>query len=270
MKVHPSTVIQGDVKIEEGVEIGPYCLIQGQVTIQKGTFVEGHVTLGSRYGILEIGQNNHFAPGAVIGGPPQDVTYKSEPTRLKIGNNNIFREFSTANIATSKGDKETTIGDNNYFMAYTHIGHDCKIGNNVVIANDSHLGGHTIIEDSVVIGGLSAFNQFTKVGRGAFVAGSSIVNKDILPFCRAQGNYAVCRATNKVGLARKGFPREEVQNIHKAIRILLRGSDTIEEGLSRIRAECQMSPNLEYFIDFVKSSKRGIALDRGQGASDEE
>ncbi len=270
MKIHPSTVISGDVKIEDGVEIGPYCLIQGQVTIQKGTFVEGHVTLGSRYGILEIGQNNHFAPGAVIGGPPQDVTYKSEPTRLKIGNNNIFREFSTANIATSKGDKETTIGDNNYFMAYTHIGHDCKIGNNVVIANDSHLGGHTIIEDGVVIGGLSAFNQFTKVGRGAFVAGSSIVNKDILPFCRAQGNYAICRATNKVGLARKGFSRDEVQNIHKAIRILLRGSDTIDEGLARIRAECQMSPNLEYFIDFVRSSKRGIALDRSGGTADEE
>jgi UDP-N-acetylglucosamine acyltransferase len=270
MKIHPSTVISGDVKIEEGVEIGPYCLIQGTVTIQKGTFVEGHVTLGSRYGILEIGQNNHFAPGAVIGGPPQDVTYKSEPTRLKIGNNNIFREFSTANIATSKGDKETTIGDNGYFMAYTHIGHDCKIGNNVVIANDSHLGGHTIIEDGVVIGGLSAFNQFTKVGRGAFVAGSSIVNKDILPFCRAQGNYAICRATNKVGLARKGFPREEVQNIHKAIRILLRGSDTIEEGLSRIRTECQMSPNMEYLIDFVRSSKRGIALARGQGSAEEE
>jgi len=122
----------------------------------------------------------------------------------------------------------------------------------------------------VVIGGLSAFNQFTKVGRGAFVAGSSIVNKDILPFCRAQGNYAYIRATNKVGLARKGFPREEVQNIHKAIRILTLGSDTIEEGLSRIRTECMMSPNLEYLIEFVRSSKRGIALRRGSTASEEE
>ncbi|MEZ0391053.1 MAG: acyl-ACP--UDP-N-acetylglucosamine O-acyltransferase [Pseudobdellovibrionaceae bacterium] len=270
MKIHPSTVIQGDVKIDEGVEIGPYCLIQGQVHICKGTFIEGHVTVGSRYGILEIGENNHFAPGAVIGGPPQDITYKSEPTRLKIGNNNVFREFSTANIATSKGDKETTIGDNNYFMAYTHIGHDCKIGNNVVIANDTHLGGHTEIGDNVVIGGLSAFNQFTKVGRGAFVAGSSIVNKDILPFSRAQGNYAICRATNKIGLARKGFPREEVQNIHKAVRILILGSDTIEEALARIQNECQMSPNLEYLINFVRTSKRGIALHRGQGTSDEE
>ncbi len=269
-KIHPTTIINGEVQIEEGVEIGPYCLIQGNVSIKKGTFVEGHVTLGSRYGVMEIGENNHFAPGAVIGGPPQDVTYKSEPTRLKIGNNNIFREFSTVNIATSKGDKETTIGNNNYFMAYTHVGHDCKLGNNIVIANDTHLGGHTMIDDNVTIGGVCAFNQFTKVGRGAFIAGSSVVNKDILPFSRAQGNYAVCRATNKVGLARKGFSREEVQNIHKAIRILLLGSDTIDEGLARIGAECTVSPNLEYLIQFVKSSKRGIALDRSLGAVAEE
>lgn len=269
-QIHPTTIINGEVQIEEGVEIGPYCVIQGNVTIKKGTFVEGHVTLGSRYGILEIGENNRFSPGAVIGGPPQDVTYKSEPTRLKIGNENVFREFSTVNIATSKGDKETTIGNQGYFMAYTHIGHDCKVGNNVVIANDTHLAGHTMIGDNVTIGGVCAFNQFTKVGRGSFIAGSSVVNKDILPFSKAQGNYAICRATNKVGLARKGFSREEVQNIHKAIRILLIGSDTVEEGLSRIRSECIMSPNLEHLIDFVKSSKRGIALDRSLGASDEE
>ena len=265
--VHPTTVIQGEVQIDDGVEIGPYCLIQGKVHIRKGTIVEGHVTLGSRFGVLDIGENNHFAPGAVIGGPPQDVTYKSEPTRLKIGNNNTFREFSTVNIATSKGDKETTIGDNNYFMAYTHVGHDCKIGNNVIIANNSHLGGHTVIEDNVTIGGVCAFNQFTKVGRGAFIAGSSVVNKDILPFCRAQGSYAVCRATNKVGLSRKGFPKEEVSNIHKALRILLVGSDTVEEGLARIQAECVSSENLEYLIQFVRSSKRGLALDKTARAS---
>lgn len=270
MKIHPSSIIQGDVEIEDGVEIGPYCFIQGKVKIRRGTFVEAHVTLGSRYGVLDIGENNHFSPGAVIGGPPQDITYKSEATSLKIGNNNTFREFTTVNIATSKGDKETTIGDNNYFMTYTHIGHDCKIGNNVVIANDTHLGGHTIIEDGVVIGGVCAFNQFTKVGRGAFIAGSSVVNKDILPFCRAQGNYATCRATNKVGLARKGYAREEVQNIHRALRIFMIGSDTVDEAIARIRNECQMTDNVQYIVDFVKSSKRGMAFNRGQRNLEEE
>ena len=270
MKIHPSSIIQGEVDIEDGAEIGPYCLIQGKVTIKKGTYVEGHVTLGSRYGVLEIGENNRFSPGAVIGGPPQDITYKSEPTRLVIGNNNTFREFSTVNIATSKGDKETTVGDNGYFMAYTHIGHDCKIGNNVVIANDTHLGGHTKIEDNVVIGGVCAFNQYITVGKNAFVAGSSAVNKDILPFSRAQGNYAICRATNKVGLIRKGFSRDEVENIHRAIRIILLGSDSIEEGLTRITNECTMSDNMEYLVNFIRSSKRGIAKGRRSQTPDSE
>lgn len=270
-KVHPSSVISSDVELADDVEIGPYCLIQGKVKIGKGTFVEGHVTLGSRGGILEVGENNHFCPGAVIGGAPQDLSYKGEPTKLIIGSNNIFREFTTVNLATSKGDGITEIGNNCYFMAYTHVGHDCKIGNNVVIANNSHLGGHCEIEDNVTIGGVCAFNQFTKVGRGAFIAGSSIVNKDILPFSRAQGTYATIRATNKIGLSRKGFSREEVANVHKAIRIIIMGSHTVEEGIERIKAECQMSPNIEYFINFIKSSKRGIAVDRSpKGWQDDE
>jgi UDP-N-acetylglucosamine acyltransferase len=262
MSIHPTTIIQGDVQIDDGVEIGPYCVIQGQVRIKKGTIVESHVTLGSRYGQIEIGENNHILPGAVIGGPPQDVGYKSDQTRLKIGNNNVFREFSTVNIATMKGDRETTIGNNCYFMSYTHVGHDCKIGNNVIIANDSHLGGHTIIDDNVTIGGVCAFNQFVRVGKNAFIAGSSVIIKDILPFTRSQGNYAVCRATNKIGLARKGFSREEILNVHKAIRIMLMGSHTVDEGVQRILAECTPSPNIEYFIQFIRSSKRGLAISR--------
>lgn len=260
MKIHPTAIIEGDVKVEDGVEIGPYCHLRGQVTIKKGCIIEGHVTLGSKHGILEIGENNHFLPGAVIGGPPQDVTYRSEATRLKIGHHNTFREFSTVNIATSKGDKETTIGDHNYFMSYTHIGHDCKIGNHVIIANDTHLGGHTSIEDHVTIGGVCAFNQFTRVGKYAFIAGSSAINKDILPFSRSQGNYAVARATNKIGLLRKGIPKDEVSNIHKALRILMMGHGTLEEGLARIQAECIDSENISYLLHFVRSSKRGVAL----------
>ncbi len=271
MNIHPTTIIEGDVKIDDGVQIGPYCHILGQVTLKKGCIVEGHVTLGSKYGILEIGENNHFLPGAVIGGPPQDVTYRSEATRLKIGHHNTFREFSTVNIATTKGDKETTIGDHNYFMSYTHIGHDCKIGNHVIIANDTHLGGHTIIEDHVTIGGVCAFNQFTRIGKYSFIAGSSAINKDILPFSRSQGNYAVARATNKIGLLRKGIPKDEVNNIHKALRILMMGSGTIAEALARIEAECTMSDNISYLLHFVKSSKRGVAVNvRSKPASEDE
>lgn len=271
MKIHPSSVISPDCEVAEDVEIGPYCLIQGKVKIGRGTFVEGHATIGSRNGIVIIGENNHISPGAVIGGAPQDISYKGETTQLIIGNNNVFREFSTMNLATSKGDGKTEIGNNCYFMAYTHVGHDCKVGNNVIMANDSHVGGHCIIEDGVTVGGVCAFNQFTRVGKMAFIAGSSVVNKDILPFSRAHGNHAVIRATNKIGLARKGLSREEVMNIHKAIRILTKGSDTVEEGIARIQHECVMNPHLEYLIEFAKTSKRGLALDRSlKGASDDE
>jgi len=270
MKVHPTSVLSPNVILEEDVEIGPYCNIQGQVKIGKGTFIEGHVTVGYRHGIVEIGKNNHISPGAVIGGPPQDISYKGEPTKLIIGDNNIIREFTTFNLATSKGDGITSIGNNCYFMAYSHVGHDCKIGNNVIVANNSHFGGHCEVEDNVVIGGVCAFNQFSKVGRNSFVAGSSIVNKDILPFSRAQGNYAIVRATNKVGLLRKGFSKEEVANVHKAIRIIIMGSGTVEEALARIQSECKQSENIQALLHFVKSSKRGIAIHRGNiGSSDE-
>jgi UDP-N-acetylglucosamine acyltransferase len=234
--------------------------------------VEGHVTIGSKHGVVEIGSNNHFSPGAVIGGPPQDITYKTEVTRLKIGNNNHFREFATVNLATSKGDKETTIGNNNYFMTYTHIGHDCKIANNVVIANDTHLGGHTSIEDNVVIGGVCAFNQFSKIGKFAFIAGGAVINKDIIPFARARayGTYGFISATNKVGLLRNGFTKDEVANIHKAIRIIVLGSETTEEAIIRIQNECVSSDHLNYLIQFIKSSKRGIAIARKGGLDDEE
>jgi len=270
MKIHPSSVVSSDAVLAEDVEIGPYCNIQGQVSIGQGTYVEGHVTIGSRFGVVEIGKNNHIAPGAVIGGPPQDISYKAEPTRLIIGDNNVIREFSTLNIATSKGDGATVIGNNCYFMAYSHVGHDCKIGNNVVVANNSHFGGHCVVEDNVVVGGVCAFNQFSKVGKNSFIAGSSIVNKDVLPFSRAQGNYAIVRATNKVGLLRKGFSKEEVSNIHKAIRIVIMGSATLEEAYARIDKECTPSENIEYLVNFIKTSKRGIAIARGARHPSEE
>lgn len=267
MKVHSTSVISSDVVLEEDVEIGPYCNIQGQVKIGRGSYIEGHVTIGSRYGIVEIGKNNHIAPGAVIGGPPQDISYKAEPTKLIIGDNNVIREFATLNIATSKASGATVVGSNCYVMAYSHVGHDCKIGNNVIVANGTNFAGHVVIEDGVTIGGVCGFSQFTRVGKGSFIAGASMVNKDILPFSRAQGHWALIRATNKVGLLRKGFAKDEVANIHKAIRIIIMGSHTLEEAYRRIEAECKPSENLTYLLDFVKSSKRGIAIARGASSA---
>jgi len=263
MKIHPSSIISADVSLGEEVEIGPYCNIHGQVKIGSGTYVEGHVTIGSRYGIVEIGKNNHIAPGAVIGGPPQDISYKAEPTKLIIGDNNVIREFTTLNIATSKASGATVVGNNCYLMAYAHVGHDCKIGNNVIIANNTNFAGHCHVEDNVTIGGVCGFTQFTRIGKYAFIASSSVSNKDILPFSKAQGNWARIRATNKVGLLRKGFSKEEVTNIHKAIRIVIIGSATLEEAYKRIEEECTPSENIKYLVNFIKESKRGIAISRG-------
>ncbi len=259
MKIHPTAVLSGEIELEEGVEIGPFCHLQGHVKIKKGTVLEGHVTIGCPWGQVEIGESNHFGPGSVIGGPPQDVGYKKEKTRLKIGDHNVIRECVTVSIGTAKGDQMTTLGNNNFLMAYTHVGHDCRLGNHIVMANESQLGGHTVIDDHVVISAVCAFNQFSHIGKFAFIGGSSVVNKDILPFSKALGNHAVCRATNKVGLLRNGFTKEQVDSIHRAIRIILIGCDTIEEGLQRIQKECAPSEHIDYFIQFVRQSKRGIA-----------
>lgn len=261
-KIHPTAIIDGDVTIAEGVEIGPYCLIQGKVKIGAGTIVEAHATVGCRSSVVTLGEKNHIAPGAVIGGPPQDISYKGEPTELIIGNGNTFREFSTVNIATTKGDRKTVIGNNCYLMAYTHVGHDCLVGNHVIMANNSMLGGHCEIGDNVVISGMCGIIQFIRIGKGAFVAGASTVNKDVLPFARAEGNWASIRATNKIGMLRRGMTKDEVQNIHKAIRIMTMGSATIEEGLQRIQSECTASENIDFMVKFIRSSKKGIALSR--------
>lgn len=268
--IHPSAIIKGNLDIAEGAEIGPYCIIQGNVKIGKGSVLEGHVTLGSPNGVLILGENNRISAGAVIGGPPQDLGYKGEETQLIIGDHNVFREFSSINLATTKGDKKTELGNHCYLMSYTHIGHDCKIGNNVVISNDSHVGGHCEVSDNVTIGGMCAFNQFVRIGKSAFVAGGSVVVKDILPFSRAHGNHAFVRATNKVGLLRKGYSKAEVQNIHRAIRIFMMGSDTVQEAVDRIKSECEMSEHIHYFLKFVSESKRGIARPKGRHGEDEE
>lgn len=257
--IHPSSLISKEAEIHPSVEIGPFCLVEGKVRIDEGTVLDSHVRIGGKHGIVEIGKNNQFFAGCVIGGAPQDRGYKGEDTRLKIGNGNQFRECVTVSLGTEKGLKETIIGNNNLFMAYVHFGHDCRVGDGNFIANSSQFAGHCEIGSRITIGGVCAFNQFTRVGDFSFIGGYSSVNKDILPYTISQGNYAVMRATNKVGLERGGLSAENVENIHRAVRFLIRGSSTVAEGIQRIREECKHTPEIEYLIQFAESSKRGIA-----------
>lgn len=259
MSIHPSAIISSEAIIEDGVEIGPYCIIKGRVKIGKGTIIESHNTIGTDHAVVEIGENNHFWPYSFIGGPPQDLTYKNNETKLIVGNNNNIREYTTLNLGTLKGGGVTSIGNDNLIMAYCHIGHDCKIGNENTIANCANLAGHVEVADKVKISGLCGAIQFVRIGKHGYLAANSSLNKDMLPFTIAQGIYAKSRATNKIGLERAGFSKDEIQNIHKAVRVVLKGDKTVEASVQQIQAECEMTENIKYFLDFLQSSKNGVA-----------
>ena len=259
MNIHPSSTISKHAEIAPDVVIGPYCIVQGKVRIDSGTKLDSHVSIGSEAGIVEIGKNNHICAGAALGGPPQDIHYKNEPTKLIIGDDNMIREFTSLNIGTAKSKGVTKVGNKNLIMAYVHLGHDTQIGDHNVIVNSTQIAGHVEIDNHVTISGVSAVNQFVRIGSYAFIAGASSVHKDVVPYSICRGNYAVCAATNKIGLSRSGFSPDVVENIHRAIRIIIKGSSTIAEGIERINRECQMTTEVEYLVNFVKNSKRGIA-----------
>tara|TARA_B100000749_G_scaffold280896_1_gene280679 strand:- start:50942 stop:51724 length:783 start_codon:yes stop_codon:yes gene_type:complete len=259
MAIHNTAIVDSRAEISPDVEIGPYSVIKGAVKIDSGTKIDSHVSIGHEYGIVEIGKDNIIHQGAVVGGPPQDLAYKNEKTKLIVGNSNNIREFVTLNLGTTKDKGETVIGNDNLLMAYVHVAHDCVLHNKIVIANSGQLAGHVEIEDHAVIGGCVGISQFVKLGKFCYIGGSSNINKDVLPFSIAEGTWAVVRATNKVGLTRAGFEKDEVSNIHKAIRMVIKGGRTIEEAVETIRAECTPSDNIDYLIHFIENSKKGLA-----------
>lgn len=259
MSIHPSSVISKEAEVHPECEIGPFCYIGRNVRIGKGTKLDSHVRIGGEHGIVEIGEDNHFFAGSVIGGYPQDRSYKGEDTKVVIGDSNQFRECVTVSLGTLKSHGLTQIGNQNLFMAYVHFGHDCVVGNGNFVANSCQFAGHVELGSKTTIGGVCAFNQFVRVGDSCFIGGYSSVNKDVLPYTISAGNHAVMRATNKVGLERGGMPLDEVENIHKAVRFLIRGSSTVPEGIQRIKDECRPSKEISYLIEFAEKSKRGLA-----------
>lgn len=257
--IHPTAIVDKRVELGHGVKIGPYSVIKGKVFIGDGTRIDSHTVIGSDSGVVSMGRNNVIFPGAMVGGPPQDLKFKNEETRLEIGDNNQIREFVTINVGTVTGTGVTQIGSNNLLMAYVHVAHDCKIGNHIAIANTTNFAGHVTVEDHVRIGGVCSFNQFITIGRYAFIAGDSAVNKDVMPYTIAQGKYAVSRAPNEIGMERAGFPKEDIENVWRAVRIVTKGGRTIEEALKDIANECKSGEHVDYLVSFIKNSERGIA-----------
>lgn len=255
IEIHKTAVVSPKAEISENVTIGPYCIIGDYVKIGRGTKLLSHVNIE---GITEIGENCTIFPFTTIGFPPQDLKYKGEKTGVKIGNNNIIREYVTIHRASISGDGWTIIGNNNFIMAYVHIAHDCKIGNSVIMANLATLAGHVVVEDFVFIGGLVAVHQFTRIGAHSMVGGFSGVGQDIPPFTMASGPRAKLYGLNSVGLKRRGFSDETINILKKAYKILFRDKLSLKEAIDKVKKDLPQIPEIIHLIDFIEANKRGI------------
>jgi UDP-N-acetylglucosamine acyltransferase len=228
--IHPTAVIHPNAELHPTVQIGAYAVIGGHVKVGPETVIGAHVVLD---GLTEIGARNQIFPGAVIGTEPQDLKYAGEPSWVKIGDNNLIREYVTINRATGAGES-TIIGHGNLFMAYVHVGHNCIIEDSVVIANSVALAGHIYIESRARLSGVLGVHQFVHIGRHAMVGGMARIDRDVPPYMTIEGNPARVRTLNLIGLKRAGFASEELQNLKKAFRILYRSELTFKDALDKI------------------------------------
>jgi UDP-N-acetylglucosamine acyltransferase len=253
--IHPTAIIDPSCELAEDCVVGPYTIIREQVTIGPRTVVCPHVTIDP---YVTIGEDCKIFQYASIGAEPQALKFKGEVSYLKIGRGTIIREFATVNRGTEFGGGVTEIGDENFLMAYTHVAHDCRTGKGVILANNATLAGHILIDDFATVGGLVAIHQFVRIGKFAYVGGKSAVPKDIPPFVIASGDRARLHGLNNVGLKRHGFQPATIAELKKAYRIIFRIGLTLNEALERVSAEVEPLPEVEMFVDFIKSSQRGI------------
>jgi UDP-N-acetylglucosamine acyltransferase len=253
-EIHPSSIVSNKAIIADDVKIGPFCFIDEDVKIENGTQLLNHVTI---YNGTRIGENNLFFPGAVIGAIPQDLKFHGEYTEVFIGSNNTFRECVTISRGTEESLK-TTIGNKNLLMAYTHIAHDCEVGNNCVIANGTSLGGHVEVGDWAIIGGITGVHQFTRIGKHAMIGSSSKISQDIIPFGLFDGNPLKFGGINSVGLRRRGFSNETIELLKKTIRIIYNSGLNVSQSIEKIKSEIELTEDVKYLVEFVQSSKRGI------------
>ncbi|GFE58111.1 acyl-ACP--UDP-N-acetylglucosamine O-acyltransferase [Geobacter sp. AOG1] len=255
--IHPSAAIQQGAELDNDVEIGPGVFIGPHVRIGKGTRVGPNAVID---GWTEIGQDNQIFHLASVGGIPQDLKYKGEETWLKIGDRNIIREFATLHPGTVTGDNETTVGNGNLFMAYSHVAHDCHVGNGVVMANGATLAGHVRVDDFAILGGLCAIHQFVRIGAHAMIGGGTMVGQDIPPFTIVTGDRkdVKLRGLNQVGLTRRGFSEDKIATLKKAYRILVLSKLRLVDALDRIRQELPQTEEVKQLVSFIEQSQRGI------------
>lgn len=255
MKIHPTAIVSPDAELEADVNIGPYSIIGPDVKIGRNTVIGPHVVIQEQ---TDIGENCNISQFCSIGGDPQDLKFRGEKTRVIIGNNNIIREYVTIHRATAADIGVTIIGNNNLIMAYCHVAHNCKLGNNIVMANAANLAGHIHIDDYAIIGGLSGVHQFTRIGCHAIIGGASALAKDLPPYLMAAGNHAKLFGLNLVGLKRRGFKEENIKQLKQAYKILFRSSLLLKTAIGKVRSELEDTPEIRTLLEFLEKSERGI------------
>jgi UDP-N-acetylglucosamine acyltransferase len=256
MNVHPTAIVDSGAKIHSSSKIGPYCTVGAEVEIGQNCELIAHVVMA---GPTRIGARNRFFPFSSIGLGPQDLSYKGEPTRLEIGDDNVVREFVTINRGTVKGGGVTRIGSHSLIMAYTHIAHDCMIGDHVIMANAATLGGHVIVEDWATVGALCPVHHFVRIGTHSFIGGGTTITRDVLPFSKTsaeRGTHAY--GLNAVGLERRGFSKQRIRKIHHAYKVLLASKLNTSQALEKLKSESDRGEDVEMLIRFVEASERGV------------
>ncbi len=256
MSVHPTAIVDRSAKIPSSCEIGPYCTVGAGVELGKNCELISHVVFG---GPSKIGARNQFFPFSSVGLGPQDLSYKGEPTRLEMGDDNVIREFVTINRGTVKGGGVTRIGSHALIMAYTHIAHDCQIGDHVIMANAATLGGHVTVEDWATVGALCPVHHFVRIGAHSFIGGGTTITRDVLPFSKTaaeRGTHAY--GLNAVGLERRGFSKDRIRKIHHAYKLLLASKLNTSQALEKLKSEKDHGEDVEMLIRFVEASERGV------------
>jgi len=262
--IHPLAVVDPEARLGDGVRVGPFAVIGPRVEIGDGTEIGAGAQI---QGPARIGRENKIFPQAAIGFDPQDLKFRGEEVSLEIGDRNHFREFCTVHRGTSKGGGTTRVGSDGLFMAYTHIAHDCQVGDRVVFANNATLAGHVEVHDDASISAFTSVHQFCRVGRHAYLGGYTVATLDALPFVKTVGQKPACYGLNSIGLKRKGIEAETIQKLEAAYRILVRSRLPTPKALEQIRAELAGDPDVDYLIAFVESSQRGIIKSPPRGGA---
>ena len=252
--IHPQAIIDPSAKLAADVSVGPFSVIGADVEIASGTTVGPHVVIN---GPTKIGKDNTIFQFSSIGEKPQDLKFENEATELIVGDRNTIREYVTLHRGTPSGGGVTRIGDDNLFMASSHVAHDCIIGNNIIVANATALAGHVVVNDYVIFGGYTTVHQFTRIGAHAFTGFSTAIDRDVLPFFTVAGNRARAIGINKVGLKRRNFSPETIRALQDAFKLLIKSSCSHKVALEKVKVLAQKDDNVRMMLDFLDASERG-------------